>query len=105
MRATLVIPLSTVVNGSRDRIGKRLRGPGIDSIESIPPAYVAWRDGTLHWADVTAPQAGNRFLDYLKGLQIRAQSYISSNLFLAMNKVDANQFYLIQLMVTYPFRP
>jgi hypothetical protein len=25
---------------------KRLRSPGIDSKESIPPAYVAWRAGT-----------------------------------------------------------
>ncbi len=27
----------------RARIYKRLRSPGIDSEESIPPAYVAWR--------------------------------------------------------------
>jgi hypothetical protein len=30
----------------RARICKRLRSPGIDSKESIPPAYVAWRAGT-----------------------------------------------------------
>jgi hypothetical protein len=30
----------------RARICKRLRSLGIDSKESIPPAYVAWRDGT-----------------------------------------------------------
>ncbi len=29
------------------RICKRLRIPGIDSKESIPPAYVAWRSGTM----------------------------------------------------------
>jgi hypothetical protein len=29
------------------RIFKLLRGPGIDSKESIPPAYVAWRAGTI----------------------------------------------------------
>jgi hypothetical protein len=28
---------------SRDGIFKLLRSPGIDSKESIPPAYVAWR--------------------------------------------------------------
>jgi hypothetical protein len=31
---------------SRVRIFKLLRSPGIDSKESIPPAYVAWRAGT-----------------------------------------------------------
>jgi hypothetical protein len=30
----------------RARICKRLRSLGIDSKESIPPAYVAWRAGT-----------------------------------------------------------
>jgi len=30
----------------RDGIFKLLRNPGIDSKESIPPAYVAWRAGT-----------------------------------------------------------
>ncbi len=31
---------------ARARIFKLLRGPGIDSKESIPPAYIAWRAGT-----------------------------------------------------------
>ncbi len=31
----------------RARICKRLRDPRIDSKESIPPAYVAWRAGTI----------------------------------------------------------
>ncbi len=31
----------------RARIFKLLRSPGIDSKESIPPAYVAWRAGTI----------------------------------------------------------
>ncbi len=35
----LLPPLSFI----RGRICKRLRSPGIDSKESIPPAYVAWR--------------------------------------------------------------
>jgi hypothetical protein len=39
---------------------------GIDSVESILPAYVAWRAGTTN-------RAGNRFLGSLKGSQIRAQ--------------------------------
>jgi hypothetical protein len=32
---------------SRTRIFKRLWGLGIDSKELIPPAYVAWRAGTI----------------------------------------------------------
>ncbi len=34
-------------NNSRARIFKRLWSPGIDSKEWIPPAYVAWRAGTI----------------------------------------------------------
>ncbi len=40
--------------------------------KSIPPAFVAWRAGTSNRVVVPARQAGNRFLDSLKGLQIRA---------------------------------
>jgi len=58
----------------RARICKRLRSPGIDSKESIPPAYVAWRAGTSKSVVVPACQAGNRFPGSSKGLQIRAQS-------------------------------
>jgi hypothetical protein len=47
--------------------------PGIYSEESIQPAYVAWRVGTTNRVVVPARQAGNRFLDSLKDLQIRAQ--------------------------------
>jgi hypothetical protein len=47
---------------SRAGICKRLRSPGIDSKESIPPAYVAWRAGTSNEVVVPALQAGNRFL-------------------------------------------
>jgi hypothetical protein len=54
------------------RICKRLRRPGIDSEDSIPPAYVAWRDNTTNRVVIPASQAGNRFLGSLKGLQIRA---------------------------------
>jgi hypothetical protein len=63
---------------TRARICKRLWSPGIESEKSIPPAYVAWRAGTRIRVVVPARQAGNRFLDSLKGLQIRAQSYYSS---------------------------
>jgi hypothetical protein len=55
------------------RICKRLRVPGIDSEESTPPAYVAWRAGTNR-VIVPAGQAENRYLGSIKGLQIRAQS-------------------------------
>ncbi len=46
--------------------------PGIDSKESILPAYVAWRVGMSSRVVVPARQVGNRFLGSLKGLQIRA---------------------------------
>jgi hypothetical protein len=45
-----------------------------DSMDSIPPAYVAFRAGTSNRVVVPARQAGNRFLGSLKGLQIRAQA-------------------------------
>jgi hypothetical protein len=59
-------------NMSRARICKCLKRPEIDSQDSIPPAYVAWRAGTSNRIVVPARQAGNRFLCSLKGLQIRA---------------------------------
>jgi hypothetical protein len=39
-------------NKGRAQIRNRLRSPGIDSKESIPPAYVAWR------ADIRQPYIG-----------------------------------------------
>ncbi len=54
----------------RAQICKRFRSPGIDSKESIPPAYVAWRAGTwnrfvvyplMYSVVVPARQAGYRF--------------------------------------------
>ncbi len=57
---------------TRAHICKCLRSPGIDSEESIPPAYVDWRAGTEHRVVVPARQVENRFLGSLKGLQIRA---------------------------------
>jgi hypothetical protein len=53
---------------SRAQICERLRGPGIDSKESIPPAYVAWRVSTINRVVVPARQAGNRIKGSLKGL-------------------------------------
>ncbi len=53
-------------------ICKRLWSPGIDSEESIPPAYVAWWAGTTNRVVAPACQAGSWFLGSLKGLQIRA---------------------------------
>jgi hypothetical protein len=52
--------------------GSIISGTGIDSEESIPPAYVAWWANMSHRVVVPARQAGNRFLGPLKGLQIRA---------------------------------
>ncbi len=59
----------------RARIRKLLRSPGIDSEETIPPAYVSWQARTANRVLVPARQAGNRFLGSLKGLQIRAQVF------------------------------
>ncbi len=39
----------------RARICKRLRRPGIDSEDSIPPAYVAWRAGTTNRVVLPVP--------------------------------------------------
>jgi hypothetical protein len=54
------------------RICKRLRRRGIDSEDSIPLAYVAWRAGMTKRVVVPVCQPGNRFLGSFKGLQIRA---------------------------------
>ena len=42
---------------TRARVCKRLRSPGIDSEESIPPAYVAWRPDTTNRVIVPGRQA------------------------------------------------
>ncbi len=64
-RCTLV----SQVYRARARICKRLWSPGIDSEESIPSAYVAWRASTTNRVVVPTHQAGNRFLGSLKGLK------------------------------------
>ncbi len=43
----LSVPMATVTTVSWARTFKCLWGPGIDSKEWIPPAYVAWRAGTI----------------------------------------------------------
>ncbi len=64
--------IDSVLINAWARICKRLWSPGIDSKESIPPAYVAWRAGTTNRVFLPARQVGNRFLGSFKGLQIRA---------------------------------
>jgi hypothetical protein len=59
----------------RARICKRLRSQEIDSKESIPPVYVAWRAGMSNKVVVQDRQGGNRFLGSIKGLQIRALEF------------------------------
>jgi hypothetical protein len=60
----------TCITGTR--ICKRLKSPGINSVDSIPPAYLVCRAGATNWVIVPARHLGNRFLGSLKGLQIRA---------------------------------
>jgi hypothetical protein len=56
----------------RARICEGLWSPGIDSEESMPLAYVAWRAGTTYRVVVTVRQAGNRFLH---GLLLKGSTY------------------------------
>ncbi len=55
-----------IVLSYRSRICKRLWSPGIDAMESIPPAYVAWRAGTSNRVVVPARKAWNRIPGLLK---------------------------------------
>ncbi len=57
----------------RARICKRLYSRSQDS---IPPFYVALRARTTNRVVVPARHAGNRFLDSLNGLQMRAQTSV-----------------------------
>ncbi len=50
----------------------KFKETSIDSDDSIPPAYVAWRVGTKNRVVVPVRHAGNQFLGSLKGLQIQA---------------------------------
>jgi hypothetical protein len=76
---------------ARARICKRLRRPGIDSEDSIPPACVAWRAGTTNRVVVQACQAGYQFLGSLKGLQIRAQGRRWTERFSDLHKNSKNK--------------
>ncbi len=80
------------VGCTRARICKRLWSPGIDSGESTPPGYVAWRAGTINMVAVPARQAGNRFLGSLKDLQIPVQYTISTKHMLVCGKYSAVPF-------------
>ncbi len=51
----------------RAHICKHLRGPGVDSEESILPTYVAWRAGTTNRVGVPAHQAWESIPGLLKG--------------------------------------
>jgi hypothetical protein len=82
-KRSLAYPLSLLIMAEpnrkkiiQSRICKRLWGPGIDSDESISPAYVALWAGSTNRAVVPAYHAGNRFLGSLKGLQIPAQLFV-----------------------------
>ncbi len=41
----------------RARICTRLRSPGIDSEETLPPDYIVWQAGTTDWVVVPVRQA------------------------------------------------
>jgi hypothetical protein len=43
----ILYPYAKILEDTRAPIFKRLWSPGIDSKELIPPAYVAWRAGTI----------------------------------------------------------
>jgi hypothetical protein len=45
--ATVIFIIKYKILSARARIFKHLWSPGIDSKASIPPAYVAWRAGTI----------------------------------------------------------
>ncbi len=59
-RSVLLRRICLQMEAVRARICKSLWGPGIDSDDSIPPAYVVWRVGTTNRVVVPARQAGNR---------------------------------------------
>ncbi len=59
--------------GHGAQICKFLKSPGIDSKDLIPPAYVAWRSGTLTLFEAQDSIPWNRFLGSLNVLQMGAQ--------------------------------
>ncbi len=61
---------------TRARICKRLRSPEIDSDESIPPAYVAWRADMTNKLTYTGPPGWESIPGLLKrftntGLEVK----------------------------------
>jgi hypothetical protein len=77
---------------ARARSCKRLWSPGIDSEESISPAYVAWGAGTTNRIVVPASQAGNQFLGSLKVLKYRHCATVHREVFplLQFDKICGN---------------
>ncbi len=73
------------------RICKRLRSPGIDFKESVPPAYVAWRASTSNRAVVPNRQSGNRFLCSFKSLQILTLVWMESTKLTDLLRVEVAQ--------------
>jgi hypothetical protein len=65
--------VSTQEIANRARICKRLRSPGIDSKESIPPVFVAWRAGTTTLFAVPSLES---IPVLLKRLQIRPLNHL-----------------------------
>jgi hypothetical protein len=54
--------------GTHTTVCKRLRSPGIDSKESIPPAYVSRRAGKITLVVVPARPGIDYFLESITGL-------------------------------------
>jgi len=80
------------------RICKCLWSPGIDSQESISPAYVAWRGQYDKYCRgfVPARQSENRYLVSLKDLQIRALAAVVTMLLRRM--CTTHKFILFKLL-------
>jgi hypothetical protein len=85
-------PLYTAI--IRARICKRLGSPGINSMESIPLAYVDWRAGVLQVGLSYRPPG--RFLGSLKGLQIRALGKWTSLFYFQTSDL---QMYILRTLV------
>jgi hypothetical protein len=74
-RTRLLPPSTRPLLHNWARICKRFRNPGIDSKESIPPAYVTWRASTTN--RVLVHRMAESIPELLKHLQIRALGPLS----------------------------
>jgi hypothetical protein len=79
---------------TRVRIFKRLRSPGIDSKKGIPPAYVAWRAGTITLHIPT------RLLAPMYCLKIPAQHFVPNFQLSPVSLIPAMNFRLVILILT-----